>query len=74
MEGAVRVQQEVSVLLSVQQEVSVLLSVLDVSAVSLRVLQVSSRDCGPVLGTDIDRMESAMEIMSTSLSVREGSI
>ena len=64
MEGAVRVQQEVSVLLSV----------LNVSAVSLRVLQVSSRDCGPVLGTDIDRMESAMEIMSTSLSVREGSI
>ena len=29
-----------------------------VSRLSLMVLQVSSRDWGPVLGTDIDRMES----------------
>ena len=29
------------------------------SRVSLMVLQVSRRDWGPVLGTDIDRMESA---------------
>ena len=31
----------------------------EISRVSLRVLQVSNRDWGPVLGTDIERMESA---------------
>ena len=37
----------------------VLLLASPLSRVSLMVLQVSRRDWGPVLGTDIDRMESA---------------
>lgn len=38
------------------------LSRLAVSRLSLTVLQVSSRDWGPVLGTDIDRIDSAKKI------------
>ena len=51
--GGRRVQQAMLVWLVV-----VLVVASHTSRLSLMVLQVSSRDWGPVLGTDIDRMES----------------
>ena len=44
------------------QQLVLNLSRLAVSRLSLTVLQVSSRDVGPVLGTDIDRIDSATKI------------
>ena len=46
----------------VQQEVFTVLTCCSVmqSRVSLRVLEVSRRDWGPVLGTDMDRMDSVI--------------
>ena len=50
------------------QQLVLNLSKLAVSRLSLSVLQVSRRDCGPVLGTDIDRIDSAKKISSIYFS------